>query len=222
MEVSENRRIALTSRARGTRRWFAYDPAFKRVLDLVLGALGLVAALPIWLLVAILIKLDSPGPVFFVQDRVGRGGVPFRFYKFRTMYVDAEVRLAELLRHNEAGGPVFKMRQDPRVTRVGYFLRRTSLDELPQLLNVLKGDMTLVGPRPPLPREVDQYRPSDAVRLTVKPGLTCLWQIRGRSKCGFDEWMEFDREYVRNLSLALDLRILVQTVWVVLTCDGAY
>lgn len=222
MAISDERVLTRGARGRSARSWFTYDPAFKRLLDLVVGGLGLLAALPIWLVIAAAIKLDSPGPVFFVQERVGRGNRPFRFYKFRTMHLDAESRLAELLDRNEAAGPVFKMRRDPRVTRVGYVLRRTSLDELPQLFNVLKGEMSLVGPRPPLPREVDKYRPSDAVRLIVKPGLTCLWQTRGRSNCSFDEWMEFDRQYVRTLSLWLDLQILLRTVWVVVTCDGAY
>ena len=178
-----------------------YETSLKRVLDLLLAGLGLVATLPLWLAIVLCIRIDSPGPAIFVQERVGLRGRRFRFYKFRSMYTDAESRLAELEAHNEVSGPVFKMRSDPRVTRVGQILRRTSLDELPQLLNILKGDMSLVGPRPPLPREVEKYTPSDAVRLTVKPGLTCLWQVSGRSTVGFEEWMEFDRQYVSNLSL---------------------
>ncbi len=201
---------------------FHYENTLKRVVDVVLASLGLVAALPLWLAIVIAIRLDSPGPAIFVQERVGLRGRRFNFYKFRSMYVDAESRLAELERHNEVSGPVFKMRSDPRVTRIGQILRRTSLDELPQLLNILKGDMSLVGPRPPLPREVEKYRPSDAVRLTVKPGLTCLWQVSGRSTVGFDEWMEYDREYVRNLSFGLDVQILLRTVTAVLTMRGAY
>jgi lipopolysaccharide/colanic/teichoic acid biosynthesis glycosyltransferase len=204
------------------RRWFDYENGLKRGLDILLAGLGLLATIPIWVVVIVAIKLDSPGRAVFIQERVGRHGRTFRFLKFRSMYVDAEARLAELRAHNELEGPVFKMRRDPRITRVGAFLRRTSLDELPQLLNVLKGDMSMVGPRPPLPREVAQYRPSDRVRLTVKPGLTCLWQIRGRSTVGFDTWMEYDREYIDQLSLRLDLSILFRTVWAVLSARGAY
>jgi exopolysaccharide biosynthesis polyprenyl glycosylphosphotransferase len=210
-------------RVRQSRRlWFAYQAPLKRLLDLLLAVLGLIGTLPISIAVVVAIKLDSPGPAIFIQERVGLHGRRFRFFKFRSMYVDAEQRLAELQVHNEIDGPVFKMRHDPRVTKVGRFLRRTSLDELPQLLNVLNGEMSLVGPRPPLPREVEQYRPGDVVRLSVKPGLTCLWQISGRSEIGFDQWMELDREYVRNMSLWLDLRILAKTVLVVLSCRGAY
>lgn len=204
------------------RRSFAYESTLKRALDLLVASLGLIATLPIWLVIVLAIKLDSPGPAIFVQERVGRDGRRFRFYKFRSMYVDAEERLAELRNKNESTGPVFKIRKDPRMSRVGAILRRTSLDELPQLINVLNGDMSMVGPRPPLPREVEQYRPEDMVRLSVKPGLTCLWQVRGRSTLGFDTWMEYDREYVRDLSLWLDLKILVQTVGAVITCRGAY
>jgi len=207
---------------RSGRRLFRRDYALKRLLDVVLASLGLVATLPLWLGIVLAIKLDSPGPAIFTQDRLGLFGRRFRFHKFRSMYVDAEQRLHEVLAQNETDGPVFKMRHDPRVTRVGAFLRRTSLDELPQLINVLKGEMSLVGPRPPLPREVEQYRPADAVRLAVKPGLTCLWQIRGRSQVGFDKWMEYDREYVNSMSVWLDLQILVRTVWVVVSCRGAY
>ena len=202
-------------------RW-TYERFFKRVLDVALASFGLIAAAPIWLAIVIAVRLDTPGRALFVQERVGLHGRKFRFYKFRSMYSDAENRLRDVQERNEVTGPVFKMRRDPRVTSVGAFLRRTSLDELPQLINVLKGDMSMVGPRPPLPREVEQYRPSDMIRLSVKPGLTCLWQIRGRSTVGFDTWMEFDREYVRGLSAWLDISILVRTVWAVLSCRGAY
>ena len=203
-------------------RHFPYESTLKRVLDVVLASLGVLATLPIWLAIVVAIRIDSPGGALFVQDRVGMHGRSFRFYKFRSMYADAERRVGDLQSSNEVSGPVFKMRVDPRVTRVGNLLRRTSLDELPQLLNVLKGEMSLVGPRPPLPKEVEQYRPSDAMRLSVKPGLTCLWQISGRSTIGFDEWMELDREYIRRMSLRFDLTILVRTVWAVLSCRGAY
>lgn len=205
-----------------TRRRFGYESAFKRLLDVLLATVGLLASAPIWVAVMVAIKLDSAGPALFVQDRVGIHGRHFRFYKFRSMHAEAEKRLAEIQDRNEADGPVFKIRRDPRITRVGAFLRRTSLDELPQLINVLKGDMSIVGPRPPLPREVAKYAPGDAIRLSVKPGLTCLWQIRGRSTLSFEAWMEYDREYVRKLSFWLDLSILVRTVWAVLSCRGAY
>jgi exopolysaccharide biosynthesis polyprenyl glycosylphosphotransferase len=214
--------LAANDRILRARRWFQYQHGLKRFLDLVIATLGLVGSLPLWVAIAIAIKLDSPGPVLHVQERVGLNGSKFRFYKFRSMYADAEKRLESLLEHNEATGPVFKMRNDPRITRVGAILRRSSLDELPQLINILQGEMSLVGPRPPLPREVEQYRVSDRLRLAVKPGLTCLWQISGRSNCSFDQWMEMDTAYVRNLSLKLDLAILARTVWAVLSCRGAY
>ncbi len=211
----------LTLRQSGRRR-FTYEEALKRLLDIALATLGLVAVIPVLIGIAIAIRLDSPGRAIFIQERVGLHGRHFRFYKFRSMYADAEERLAEVLDHNETDGPVFKMRNDPRISKVGAFLRRTSLDELPQLINVLKGEMSLVGPRPPLPREVEQYRPGDTIRLSVKPGLTCLWQISGRSQVGFEQWMEYDREYVRNISFWLDLQILLRTVWVVISGRGAY
>ncbi len=199
-----------------------YYSAVKRLIDVVFSAFALIGALPIFVLVAIAIKLDSPGPIFFVQDRVGMNGERFRFYKFRSMAADAENRRDELTDRNEADGPVFKIRNDPRVTRVGRILRRTSLDELPQFFNVLRGDMALVGPRPPLPREVEHYRPEDRIRLVVKPGLTCLWVIRGRSDCDFDRWMEYDREYIGGLSFRLDLFILLRTVTIAISGRGAY
>jgi lipopolysaccharide/colanic/teichoic acid biosynthesis glycosyltransferase len=153
---------------------------------------------------------------------VGLDGRRFRFFKFRSMHQDAEVRRHQLLHLNEVDGPVFKIRSDPRVTRLGRLLRRTSLDELPQLLNVIRGEMSIVGPRPPRPEEVDRYRPSDWVRLTVKPGLTCWWQIRGRSDVDFDTWMEYDREYVHGMSLLTDVRIMLGTFQAVVTGRGAY
>lgn len=204
------------------RRKPVYETFFKRAFDVAFATAGLIVSLPLWLAIIVAIKLDSDGPAIFVQERVGRHGRRFRFYKFRSMHRDAERRLHEVQAANEVDGPVFKMRRDPRVTRVGAFLRRTSLDELPQLVNVIKGDMSMVGPRPPLPREVEKYRPADMIRLSVRPGLTCLWQIRGRSTLGFETWMEFDREYVTRLSARLDMTILVQTVWAVLSCRGAF
>lgn len=205
-----------------TRNPLSYESSLKRILDVALSVAFAVLALPLVALIVLAIKLDSPGPVLFSQERVGFHGRRFRFYKFRSMYVDAERRLADLQHLNEVSGPVFKIRRDPRVSRVGRWLRRSSLDELPQLINVVRGDMSLVGPRPPLPAEVAHYRASDMVRLTVKPGLTCWWQIRGRSECDFETWMRYDREYVDGLSLVTDIRILLGTVLAVVSGRGAY
>jgi len=204
------------------RPWYSYNSTLKRLLDVTVAGLVLVATLPIWLAVMVAIRLDSPGPAIFVQERVGLRGRRFRFYKFRSMSIGADRLKADLRHMSEMDGPVFKLRLDPRVTRVGRFLRRTSLDELPQLINVLRGEMSLVGPRPPVPEEVAQYRPSDMIRLAVKPGLTCWWQVRGRSTVDFETWMAFDREYVYGLSFWVDVRILLNTVQAVLSCRGAY
>ena len=204
------------------RHWWSYPSTLKRVLDVVGAATFLLFSLPIWLLIAVAIKLDSPGPVFYVQERVGIRGRHFRFYKFRSMRTGADRARAEIEHLNQVSGPVFKVRRDPRTTRVGRLLRRTSLDELPQLVNVLRGEMSLVGPRPPLPDEVARYRDADMVRLSVKPGLTCWWQVRGRSNCDFDTWMAYDREYVYGMSLWVDVAILLRTAWAVLSCRGAY
>lgn len=197
-------------------------PQVKRAFDVVLSLVGIIATAPLWVLIIIAITLDSPGPVFFVQERAGFNGRPFKLFKFRSMVADAESQLDQVRHLNQADGPVFKIRDDPRITRVGIVLRRTSLDELPQLVNILLGHMALVGPRPALPQEVEQYRPEDWERLGVKPGLTCLWVIRGRSDCNFDRWMEYDREYVRRASFWLDLVILVRTLMVVASGRGAY
>ena len=204
------------------RLWFAYDAPLKRLLDLVLATFGLVATLPIWLGIVLAIRLDSPGPAIFMQERVGLHGRRFRFYKFRSMYVDAEQRLAEVQAHNEIDGPVFKMRNDPRVSRVGSILRRTSLDELPQLLNVLMGDMSLVGPRPFPAYHLDAFDAEfQALRASVPPGLTGLWQISSRSNGDLDVQRAQDCFYIHNRSLWLDLYILIATLPAVIGAQGA-
>lgn len=194
----------------------------KRALDLALGSIVFVAALPVIALAAFVIKLDSPGPVFHRAVRVGRDGREFTFLKLRSMRVGAEELRGLLLHLNQAQGPAFKLHSDPRVTRVGRWLRKLSLDELPQLLHVLQGTMSLVGPRPPFPEEVKRYEPWMLRRLSVTPGLTCLWQVRGRSDLGFEEWMRLDLEYVDRQSFRLDIAILALTLPAVLSARGAY
>lgn len=194
----------------------------KRAFDLTLGVPALMALSPLMAAIAIAIKLDSPGPVIFKQERVGRGGRHFTAYKFRSMRVGAEAELAELSELNEATGPLFKMRRDPRVTRVGGWLRRSSLDELPQLGNVVRGEMSLVGPRPPIPAEVEQYEPWQRHRLEVRPGLTGLWQVSGRSELPFDEMVLLDIYYIENWSLAMDFVIMLRTLPAVVSGHGAF
>ena len=184
----------------------------KSVFDRTLAALGLVVLAPFFLVVAVMIKTSSRGPVFFVQQRSGLNGRMFNLYKFRTMVVDAEELKATLNHENEMDGPVFKMKNDPRITRVGAFLRRTSFDELPQLINVVRGEMSLVGPRPPIPAEVQQYAPWQRRRLSMRPGLTCIWQVSGRNDISFEQWMNMDLEYIDKWSLLLDLKLLLKTV----------
>ncbi len=200
----------------------SYARLGKRVLDLTLASIACIPALPVIALAAVAIKLDSRGPVFHRAVRVGRGGRKFTFLKLRSMQVGAEELRGLLLHLNQAQGPAFKLHNDPRVTRVGRWLRKLSLDELPQLLHVLQGHMSLVGPRPPFPEEVERYEPWMLRRLSVRPGLTCLWQIRGRSDLNFEEWMRLDIEYVDRLSFWLDLRILALTVPAVISARGAY
>jgi exopolysaccharide biosynthesis polyprenyl glycosylphosphotransferase len=195
--------------------------AAKRAFDLALGTLALVLTLPIWVAAAVLVKATSPGPVLFRQERVGRYGRRFTVLKFRTMVVDAEERLAELRHRNEADGPLFKLRDDPRITRVGKVLRRMSIDELPQLLNVLGGDMSLVGPRPPLQSEVDAYEDWQRDRLEVRPGITGLWQVSGRSDLSFDEYVRLDLFYIENWSLAFDLYLIAKTIPAMVAARGA-
>jgi exopolysaccharide biosynthesis polyprenyl glycosylphosphotransferase len=194
----------------------------KRTFDLVASAVALLALSPVLAAIAVAVKLTSPGPVLFRQQRVGLRGRPFTLLKFRTMCVGAEFMLTELAARNEADGPLFKLRDDPRVTRAGRWLRRYSLDELPQLWNVLRGQMSLVGPRPPLPSEVQRYEEWQLDRLEVRPGITGLWQVSGRSELSFDEYVRLDLFYVENWSLAYDLFILVKTIPMLLAARGAY
>ncbi len=194
----------------------------KRVVDVVATCAGLVVAAPLMLLVAIAIKLESPGPVLFRHMRLGKDGRPFVMLKFRSMYQEAPVLQVQLLADNEIPGPVFKIRSDPRITRVGRIVRKYSLDELPQLWNILCGQMSLVGPRPPIPDEVARYEPWQRERLAVKPGLTCTWQVSGRSDIPFDEWVRMDIQYVRSCGLLQDLKLLLLTVPAVITTRGAY
>jgi exopolysaccharide biosynthesis polyprenyl glycosylphosphotransferase len=194
----------------------------KRVMDVMISVLALIALLPLFLVAGFLIKLDSPGPVFFVHERVGYNKRRFDFYKFRTMTEDAEKRQVELEKLNEADGPAFKIKNDPRVTKIGKFLRKRSIDEFPQLINVLKGDMSLVGPRPLPIRDYNLFDKNwQKRRFSVKPGLTCLWQIQGRSELSFDKWIELDMEYIDHWSLCLDLKILIKTIPAVFSGRGA-
>jgi exopolysaccharide biosynthesis polyprenyl glycosylphosphotransferase len=193
----------------------------KRVFDVIGSGLALVLLSPMFAAVALAIRLESPGPVFFRQRRSGLNGRVFDMLKFRSMYVDAEARLEALKAKNEMSGPVFKMANDPRVTQVGRFLRRTSLDEFPQFWNVLRGEMSIVGPRPPIPAEVRQYKRWQRRRLSMKPGITCIWQISGRNNIDFDHWMELDLEYIDHWSLWTDLEICLKTVPAVILARGA-
>ncbi len=193
----------------------------KRIIDLFISTVVVILCIPLWIMIPILIKRDSKGPVFYVQERVGKNGRLFPMYKFRTMIVGADKMQAEVMHLNEMDGPVFKIKDDPRLTKVGKLLRRTSLDELPQLFNVLAGHMSLVGPRPPIMSEVLQYRPWQRKRLSVTPGVTCLWQVTGRNEIKFDEWMKLDMQYIDNWSLTLDLKILFMTIKAVISRKGA-
>jgi len=194
----------------------------KRFFDIVISGLSIILLFPVFVITAILVKTTSEGPVFFTQRRCTLNGRIFTMYKFRTMVVDAESKLEELMKNNEMQGPVFKLENDPRLTKIGKFLRKFSIDELPQLWNVFRGDMSLVGPRPPIPQEVNKYEPWHRRRLSMRPGLTCIWQISGRNRiCDFNEWMKLDLEYIDRWSIWLDLKILYETVPSVLAGSGA-
>jgi len=199
--------------------WYLFT---KRLLDILGATAAIVIAAPIMVVAVIAVRLETPGPVFFRQYRLGRNGRPFLLYKIRSMTASAPDIRDSLEDDNEASGPVFKIKADPRITRVGRVLRKYSIDEMPQLFHVLFGQMSLVGPRPPIPAEVERYEPWQTERLAVKPGLTCIWQVSGRSDIGSDEWIRMDIEYVRNRNLWLDIKLLLLTIPAVLTARGAY
>lgn len=196
--------------------------AFKRLLDFVAAFAAILLLSPLFLLTGLLIKIEDPGPVFYSQFRVGRWGELFKMYKFRSMRVDADEIKKKLSEQNETGGVLFKMKEDPRITKTGKYIRKLSIDELPQLWNVLKGEMSLVGPRPPLPEEVAQYEQSDRRRLDVKPGITCIWQVSGRSNIDFKGQVRLDVEYIHKQGFWHDVKILLKTIPAVLFGKGAY
>ncbi len=203
------------------RERIGYETA-KRLFDIVCSLLALIVLSPVFAVTSVLIKAEDGGSPFFSQTRVGKDGKRFKMYKFRSMCVDAEEKLKELQAMNEADGPVFKIEKDPRITKIGSFIRKTSIDELPQLINILKGDMSIVGPRPPLENEVQEYNAHQRRRLAVKPGLTCYWQCSGRSNIAFDQWVELDLKYIRERGFFKDIEIILRTIPAVLFHKGAY
>ncbi|WP_051348467.1 sugar transferase [Peribacillus kribbensis] len=195
----------------------------KRAMDLSFAACGIILLSLLFIIIALLIKLEDPrGSVFFCQKRVGLNGREFKMFKFRSMVSNAEEKLSELLKYNEVSGAMFKMKDDPRITKIGRFIRKTSIDELPQLINVIKGNMSLVGPRPPLPREVEQYTEYDKQRLLVTPGCTGLWQVTERNNVGFDEMVELDLTYIKKRTLLFDVKIILKTVLVLFGSQKAF
>ncbi|MDQ0062620.1 sugar transferase [Paenibacillus harenae] len=195
----------------------------KRAIDIIGSLVGLFLLSPLFVVVAVLIKFEDPkGSVMFYQTRIGKNEKPFRMYKFRSMISNAEEKLKDLLAQNEIEGAMFKMKNDPRITKIGKFIRKTSIDELPQLINVLRGEMSLVGPRPPLVREVKEYTDYDKLRLTVKPGCTGLWQVSGRNELSFKEMVELDLKYIRDRSVGFDLKIIFKTFKVLLGAKDAF
>lgn len=217
-QITKNSKIDIQE-IEGRRSFFF----LKRMVDISASAIGITILIPFLIILAIMMKIEDPrGPIFFSQIRVGQNGKQFKMYKIRSMVVNAEELLEELLNQNEVAGAMFKMKRDPRITKVGRFIRKTSIDEFPQLWNVIKGDMSLVGPRPPLEREVVEYTDYDMQRLLIKPGCTGLWQVSGRNALSFEEMVELDLKYIQNLSLVNDIMIIIKTVKVVLKSDNAY
>ncbi len=196
--------------------------AMKRVFDISFSIVLMIVFCPLMLLTAIFIRLETEGPAIYTQERIGKGLKHFKMFKFRSMYIGADQQLSQLTEFNIIkDGPAFKMENDPRITRVGHFIRKTSIDELPQLINILKGEMSFVGPRPPLPEEVSRYTKYQMQRLAVKPGLTCYWQCNGRNKLSFQEWMRLDLKYIEEQGIRTDIKILFKTVLAVITMNGA-
>ncbi len=198
--------------------WYRFA---KRSMDLAIALIAIILLSPVFLITSIAVMLDGGTP-FFAQNRVGKHGVPFRMIKFRSMYMGAQQEQNQLQEYNEAEGPIFKIQHDPRITKVGHLIRRTSIDELPQMFNVLAGNMSIVGPRPPLPEEVAHYTDYHKQRLLVKPGITCYWQCSGRSKIGFEEWIKLDLQYIQEQNIWTDIKILCKTIPAVLKGDGAW
>ena len=194
----------------------------KRMMDIVGALLGLIILSPLLIIIAILIKVDSKGPVIFSQDRVGKDNKIFKMYKFRSMVQNAEDLKHKLLEDNEMSGPMFKIKNDPRITKIGHFIRKTSIDELPQLVNVLKGEMSLVGPRPSLPNEVEKFEQWMFRRLEVKPGLTCYWQVMGRNSIDFEDWMKLDIKYIDERNIFLDIYLVLKTFSILFGDKNAY
>ena len=194
----------------------------KRFFDILLAGVALVILSPLFLITAIAIKIEDNGPVFFTQPRAGKNLKTFKMYKFRSMYVDADAKLQEMMKNNEQTGHAFKIKNDPRITKVGKIIRRLSIDELPQLINIVKGDMSIVGPRPILVFQMEECDEYDRQRLIVQPGLTCYWQISGRANIKWDQWVELDLKYIEDMSLWTDLKMIVKTVPAVFSGDGAY
>ena len=199
-----------------------YYEFFKRSIDVICSIMGLIALSPIFLIVSILIRLESKGEIIFKQKRVGLNGEEFEIYKFRSMVANAEELKEKLAEENEMSGPMFKMKDDPRITKVGKFIRKTSIDELPQLINVVKGEMSLVGPRPSLPKEVAEFEEWMNERLLVKPGLTCYWQVSGRNNIDFEDWMKLDIRYVRERNFWLDIKLILKTILVLFGDENAH
>ncbi len=194
----------------------------KRAFDVVSSGLALLCLSPVFLATAAAIWLEDGGPVFFVQERAGKDLKPFRIYKFRSMYKDADSKLKELLKENEQSGHAFKIKNDPRITKVGAFIRRYSIDELPQLINVLKGDMSIVGPRPILQWQMEECNAYEQQRLTIRPGLTCYWQVSGRATIGWEQWVELDLDYIEDMSVWTDIKLIARTIPAIFDSDGAY
>lgn len=212
-EININKGRSIVSQRRMYYKMYDF---IKRLFDIVCSLAALIFLSPILLLVCIAIKVESPGPVIFKQERIGKNKKTFKMYKFRSMVADAEKLKADLMKENQRNGPMFKIKNDPRVTKVGRFIRMTSIDELPQLVNILKGEMSIVGPRPSLPNEVKQFEPWMLERLSVKPGLTCYWQVQGRDNIEFEDWMKLDVKYVRDRGFLLDLKLIFKTFFVFL------